>query len=160
MQRQRNITLISLVILLAGCFKLLAAASAVAVFPEGSIGAELWRAAQRIIASSLRYDLLTVAVLIALGLFEVLSATAMFGMRSWAWLMAMVVQGAYLAIELARYPHDGRLPGGMALAIMIVFYLNQRHVRRAFRVALHQADPRGMLSAEATMSEIDEENPL
>jgi hypothetical protein len=157
MRRPRDVTLISLVILLAAIAKLLAAAASFNPIPPGTPAGQLWLAVQRVIASELRYDLLTVAVLIALGLFEGLSAIGMFGMRSWAWLMAMVVQGAYLAIELARYPGDGQLPGGMALAVVVVFYLNQRHIRRAFRVAMRQADPAGMLSARATHAELEED---
>jgi hypothetical protein len=159
MQRPRDVTLISLVILVAGVAKLISAAAAFMPAPPGTLVSQVWLAIQDLIASELRYDLLTVAVLLSLGIFEALSAIGMLGMRAWAWLMAMVVQGAYLAIELARYPSDGPLPGGMALAVVVVFYLNQRHIRRAFRVALRHSDPAGMLTAEDKLSELEEEEP-
>jgi hypothetical protein len=79
-------------------------------------------------------DVLEVAAQVALGVFALLSGFGMFWMRPWAWLMAMLLLGCELAIQLGSY-FEGH-PSYLTLLItaLLVFYLNQRPIREAFSI--------------------------
>jgi hypothetical protein len=59
-------------------------------------------------------------------------------MKSWAWLLAMMIEAVSLAIALRSYALGEPRFGPMALSSIIVLVLNQREVRNAF--VHHHAD--------------------
>ncbi len=148
MRRPRGVTLIALVILLSGLVKLVSAVVELLLFLSFVTSSAALNELIYLIGSMVNTTLLGVEVLLAFGIFELISALGILSMRPWAWLMAMIAQGAVLANELARYPSDGTLPSGMLVAIVFIFYLNQHHIRRVFVVAQHRNDPRSLLNVE------------
>ena len=52
--------------------------------------------------------------------------------RRWAWLLAMILIGLGMVIDLASYVRGSVLHIPMIINVVMVFYLNQRDVRRVF----------------------------
>lgn len=148
MRRPRGITLIALLILLDALIKLTSASVELLLMLSFSSSNMAINDMLFLIGSLSNTSLFGIEVLLAFGIFELISAIGILSLRPWGWLMAMISQGAVLANELARYPQDGTLPSGMLVAIAIVFFLNQRHIRRVFVVAQHRSDPRSLLNLE------------
>ncbi len=72
--------------------------------------------------------------LLVLSLLGLVVAFGLFSLRTWAWLLAMSLQGLGLATALsARIAGTNRVDVTMVLGIFIVLSLNQREVRQAFR---------------------------
>lgn len=96
-------------------------------------------------------DLLEITAEVALGIFALVSGIGMLRLRSWAWLMAMLLLGCELAIELTNY-FQGR-PAYLVLFItaLLVFYLNQRLVREAFSIEPKPSEGSADLSTEPTI---------
>lgn len=149
MPRPRGVTLIALVMLASALVKLVSAVVELLLLLSFITSNAALNDLLFLIGSMVNTSLLGIEVLLVFGIFELISTIGILSMRPWAWLMAMISQGAVLANELARYPLDGKLPTGMLAAIVIVFYLNQHHIRRAFVVAQHRNDPRSLLNIEA-----------
>lgn len=72
-------------------------------------------------------------VTVCLALLGVIIALALLGMRSWAWLAAICLQGVGLASALYSFFRGRPNYFGMLIGILLVLYLNQREVRAAFR---------------------------
>jgi small-conductance mechanosensitive channel len=72
-------------------------------------------------------------VTVCLALLGVIIALALLGMRSWAWLAAICLQGVGLASALYAFFRDRPNYFGMLIGILLVLYLNQHEVRAAFR---------------------------
>jgi hypothetical protein len=68
-----------------------------------------------------------------LAVLGVIIAIALLGIRSWAWLAAICLQGIGLASALYGYFRGRPNYIGMLIGIFLVFYLNQHEVRTAFR---------------------------
>jgi len=79
-------------------------------------------------------------ILTALGLFTLLVAIAFYFLKEWAWLAAMTMQGLGLFVGLVNYARHRPNFLGMALAVVLVMYLNHQEVQQAFRRSKH-ADP-------------------
>jgi hypothetical protein len=96
-------------------------------------------------------DLLEITAQIALGLFALVSGVGMLRLRPWAWLMAMLLLGCELAIQLGNY-FQGR-PAYLVLFItaLLVFYLNQRLVREAFSIEPTSSEAPADLATEPTI---------
>jgi hypothetical protein len=75
----------------------------------------------------------------AIAMGAVVTGIAMLRLRSWAWLVAMTLQGITLASELLAYFHGYPNYVNMVIGATIVFYLNTRTVRQAFRRSWHTA---------------------
>ena len=73
------------------------------------------------------------ALVVIEGLADLVAAIGLLMMRRWAWVLVMLVVGYRMASNLWLHFSDG---GGdeieMVLDVIIVFYLNQRDVQRAF----------------------------
>jgi hypothetical protein len=72
-------------------------------------------------------------VTVFLAVLGVIIAIALLGMRSWAWLAAICLQGLGLASALYGYFRNRPNYFGMLIGILLVLYLNQHEVRTAFR---------------------------
>jgi uncharacterized membrane protein (DUF2068 family) len=59
----------------------------------------------------------------------VIAALGMLGRRRTGWLLAMVVTGVFIALDLYSFANNEADHLWMALNIVTVFYLNQRDVR-------------------------------
>ena len=73
------------------------------------------------------------------GILSILLAIVLIGViiglwryRRWAWFAAMVLQGIALIVGIWQYFHGGTPYINLLLNTLIVFYLNQRDVRRIF----------------------------
>ncbi|MCG8350030.1 MAG: hypothetical protein MI924_19875, partial [Chloroflexales bacterium] len=86
---------------------------------------------------------------ITLGIFAMVSGIGMLRMRSWAWLMAMIIQGIAMTIGLFNYFQGQPSYLEMLFSVIIVFYLNQRDIQRAFSVAQHQKEPMSLRTVES-----------
>jgi hypothetical protein len=72
-------------------------------------------------------------VTVFLAALGVIIAIALLGMRSWAWLAAICLQGIGLASALYGYFRNRPNYFGMLIGIFLVLYLNQHEIRTAFR---------------------------
>jgi hypothetical protein len=72
-------------------------------------------------------------VTVFLAVLGVIIAIALLGMRSWAWLAAICLQGVGLASALYGYLRNRPNYFGMLIGILLVLYLNQHEIRTAFR---------------------------
>lgn len=73
-------------------------------------------------------------VLIGLGSLMILMSFALLRLVHWAWLFSMSLQGLGLLFGLISYLRHRPNYIGMALGILIVFYLNLDEVQNAFHV--------------------------
>lgn len=70
----------------------------------------------------------------AYGTLLVIAALGMLARRRTGWLLAMVVTGVFIALDLYGFANNEADHLWMALNIVTVFYLNQRDVRVAVGV--------------------------
>ena len=73
------------------------------------------------------------ALLIGLLVASLATVVGLLARRTWAWVLAIILSGVILAIDLGWwYSGDARYLS-MLLNVIAVFYLNQRDVRLALR---------------------------
>jgi uncharacterized membrane protein (DUF2068 family) len=75
------------------------------------------------------------------GIFALVSSIGLLRLRYWGWLMAMIVQGVAMIIKLIEYWRGPPDYIQMFVSVIIVFYLNQRHIRHFFDMARNPANP-------------------
>lgn len=77
------------------------------------------------------------ATLPPLGVLALVTAIGFLGLRPWAWVTAMLVQGLTLLVALIFYfryrPQDVLIYGMMVYAITMVLYLNYAEVPAVFQ---------------------------
>lgn len=78
-------------------------------------------------------DMLSSLILVLLALLGILSAIALLQLRSWAWMVAISLQGLGLVAALVAYIRQQPNYIGMATGVILVFYLNQYEVQAAFQ---------------------------
>jgi hypothetical protein len=101
------------------------------------------------------------------GIFGLVSSIGLLRTRYWGWLMAMIVQGVAMTLKLIEYTRGQPDYMQMFVSIIIVFYLNQRHIRQFFDVARNPANPQPkageklqqMVGAEVVGTEIEQVVP-
>ena len=72
-------------------------------------------------------------LLLALGAAALAAAIGLLRLRRWAWVLTMLMVGTQMAANLWEYVVAGERPYlEMLLDVLLVFYLNQREVQRAF----------------------------
>jgi hypothetical protein len=76
------------------------------------------------------------SLLLIFAALLILSVVGMLGRRRIGWLLAMVVTGLFVAIDIYGYMNNGANYLWMGLNIVTVFYLNQRDVREAVGAAV------------------------
>ena len=74
-------------------------------------------------------------IILAFAGLVVLSVIAMLSRRRTGWLLAMVITGLFVAIDIYGYLNSSANHLWMVLNIITVFYLNQRDVREAVGAA-------------------------
>jgi hypothetical protein len=80
------------------------------------------------------------SVMLLFALLLVVSVIGMLGRRRIGWLLAMVITGLFVAIDIYSHLNDAANYLWMLLNIITVFYLNQRDVREAVGAAVAEAD--------------------
>ncbi len=78
-------------------------------------------------------QMVEIGLLLAFALFQVVLVVGLWQMRSWAWLLVMIVTGLTMALQIWRYFQGFPDYPGMAINVLVVFYLNQRDVQRVFQ---------------------------
>ncbi|MCB0130017.1 MAG: hypothetical protein KDD78_04185 [Caldilineaceae bacterium] len=76
---------------------------------------------------------------IATALFLFAVMWGMWTMQRWAWFATMVLQGMGLTVAIWQHFNGGEPYVNMFLSVLIVFYLNQREVRRIFNPPSHDS---------------------
>ena len=76
-----------------------------------------------------------VALMLLIGAVLLVSAIGLLGFRRWAWLLAMVTTGIFVAVDILGFFAGEANYIWMALNIITVFYLHQREVRVSVGVA-------------------------
>ncbi len=81
------------------------------------------------------------ALLFVIILVQVMIAIGLWRMQRWAWFVMMVFVGWSMAVDIWRVMYGSPDYLRMLLNVIIVFYLNQRDVQRAFsqRIAEEQS---------------------
>ena len=74
-----------------------------------------------------------IGLLGAFALLQVVLILGLWQMRSWAWLLVMIVTGLSMALQIWRYFQGFPDYLTMVINVLVVFYLNQRDVQQAFR---------------------------
>jgi hypothetical protein len=70
---------------------------------------------------------------IALAFARSVTVIGLLRLKHWGWLLAMIVTGVLLITDLSAYLNNTPNYLSMLTNIIVVFYLNQRDVRRAFQ---------------------------
>jgi len=82
------------------------------------------------------------AVLVAFGILLMLSVIGIISRRRIGWLLAMVITGLFVALDIYGFMNASANHLWMGLNILTVFYLNQQDVREAVGAATQvSADP-------------------
>ncbi len=76
---------------------------------------------------------------VAFVIFYAVLAVGLWQMRDWAWYAAMVASGLSMFFLIWRHFNGGQPYAIMFLVVVMVFYLNQREVKAAFR-RVHAAE--------------------
>ena len=72
------------------------------------------------------------ALLFAVILLQLMIAIGLWRMQRWAWFAMMVFVGWTMVVDIWRVMYGEADYPGMLLNVIMVFYLNQRDVQRAF----------------------------
>ena len=80
------------------------------------------------------------AVLLFFALLLVVSVIGMLSRRRIGWLLAMVITGLFVALDIYGHLNDAANYIWMLLNIITVFYLNQRDVREVVGAAVVETD--------------------
>jgi len=75
--------------------------------------------------------IIVTAVLVALLVASFATIVGLLAWRNWAWVLAIILSGAILAIDLGWWYSGEARYLSMLLNVIAVFYLNQRDVRLA-----------------------------
>ena len=75
--------------------------------------------------------IIVTAVLVALLVASLATIVGLLTWRNWAWVLAIILSGAILAIDLGWWYSGEARYLSMLLNVIAVFYLNQRDVRLA-----------------------------
>ncbi|HEV8403488.1 MAG TPA: hypothetical protein VGQ31_10685 [Candidatus Limnocylindrales bacterium] len=75
--------------------------------------------------------LIATAILIGLLAASLATIVGLFAWRTWAWVLAIILSGIILAIDLGWWYSGEPRYLSMLLNVIAVFYLNQRDVRLA-----------------------------
>jgi hypothetical protein len=70
--------------------------------------------------------------LMAVLIFELVLIVGLWRLKRWAWFLLMIQLGASMVASLWAYLHNTNPYVYMLLNVIMVFYLNQRDVQRAF----------------------------
>lgn len=94
---------------------------------------QAWEFSLDFLAAALVQVITSGAGLLVLGTLTFIIALQLIGMRSYAWLMAMSLQGVILLTSLIAYLRHEPKFILMASGVILVFYLNQNEVQSVMR---------------------------
>jgi hypothetical protein len=80
-------------------------------------------------------DVLGQGVLVGILVVSVASIVGLLQRRTWGWTLAIVTSGVVLALNIGWWASGDPRYLSMAVNTIIVFYLGQRDLRAAYRVA-------------------------
>lgn len=142
MKRPRSVTIIGLLLLLQGLFLALFGGTVVALRVASRLDA-LPANEQVDVPWALLPDMLSSTSTLVIGVFGLVSSIGLLRLRSWSWLMAMIVQGVSMILNLIDYTRGEANYLAMLFAAVVVFYLNRRDIRQVFNTAAYQQDRTG-----------------
>jgi lysylphosphatidylglycerol synthetase-like protein (DUF2156 family) len=74
-----------------------------------------------------------IRVVLVIELFILLTiAVGLWRLQQWAWFLLMIWVGIQMFFDLMNYFYGHQIHASMLLSVMIVFYINQREVKKAF----------------------------
>lgn len=93
----------------------------------------VWELSLEVLATVLVQVITSGVGLLVLGSLALLVAWQLFGMKSYAWLMGMSLQGIILLTSLIAYLREEPNHILMAMGVLLVFYLNQNEIQSVMR---------------------------
>ena len=69
---------------------------------------------------------------VVIAALEISIAVGLWRMQRWAWVLIMIQTGLVMVSDLWGYFHEHPSYISMLISVIIVFYLNQRDIQRAF----------------------------
>ncbi|MCX6675966.1 MAG: hypothetical protein NTW84_06085 [Methanothrix sp.] len=72
------------------------------------------------------------AVLVAELIILLAIAIGLWRLRQWAWFLLMIWVGIQMFFDLMDYFYGHHIHASMLISVIIVFYINQREVKKAF----------------------------
>lgn len=93
----------------------------------------VWELSLEVLATVLVQVITSGIGLLVLGSLALFVAWQLFGMKSYAWLMAMSLQGIILLTSLFAYMREEPNHILMAMGVLLVFYLNQNEIQTVMR---------------------------
>lgn len=133
MKRPPGVTIIAIVILLYGVLGTALGLSALVLSVLHAIG-KLPPEVVVVVGNGSVFDVFLVAAQVALGVFALVSSIGLLRLRPWAWLMAMLLLGCELAIQLINYFQGRPVYLLMLLTAILVLYLNRHSIREVFSI--------------------------
>ncbi len=146
MTRPRIVTLIGLLLFFQGLAFALLASAVMALYSIQRLHIQFSPSIMELLAQLPRIslaDLLSVTSLLVLGVFGLVSSVGLLRLRPWGWLMAMIVQGISLVVDLADYLRGNPNYFDMVFSVIVVLYLNQRSIQQIFDVVRYPASQQG-----------------
>jgi hypothetical protein len=93
----------------------------------------VWEFSLDFLADTLVLVINSGAGMLVLGILTLVITLQLYGMKSYAWLMAMSLQGIILLTSLIAYLRQEPNFIIMALGVVLVFYLNQNEIQTVMR---------------------------
>ena len=93
----------------------------------------VWELSLEVLATVLVQVITSGVGLLVLGSLTLFIAWQLFGMKSYAWLMAMSLQGLILLTSLIAYLQEEPNHILMAMAVLLVLSLNQNEIQTVMR---------------------------
>lgn len=155
MKRPRRVTIIGSLLLLQG-LALLAVAAVLITWANTEHLDMLPQALAAEVQAMTLGEMMFVATALVMGIFGVVSGIGLLRLRPWAWLMAMIVQGIGMIIDLIEYARGRPNYITMTFAVVVVLYLNQGSIQEAFQVARHQTQARRTAAADKRRAGVKE----
>ena len=73
------------------------------------------------------------SVLLILGAtIQIIIAIGLWRLQQWAWFLLMIWVGIQMFFDLMAYFYVREIHASMLISVIIVFYINQREVKKAF----------------------------
>lgn len=133
MKRPLIVTIIGVLLLLQSLFSTLFAGGVIAL----SIAMEQEMLPPDLAADFARLalpDTLSLTTVLTIGIFGLVSSVGLLRLRPWGWLMAMIVQGVSLVVNLLDYVRGDPNYFYLLFSVVVVLYLNQRGIQQVFDV--------------------------
>jgi hypothetical protein len=132
-RRPFGVSVIAVVMVLYGITIVLRYIGAGDIFPGGELMLPFVGNLERLFGVQLPDDsMFLLALAIASAVLMLIAASAFWRLRRWAWIFTMILVGSNMLRDVFMYSQGRARYFDMAVMLVLVFYLNQRDVQRAF----------------------------